>query len=94
MELTENDKAKQRNSDFLQVFSGSEQGKRIYDYLSGFCLKNECTFDKDSARKSDFNTGARAVILEIDYWLEFDLSTLEEAGKTDNIEPERNDQNE
>ena len=87
--MTENDKIKQRNSDFLQIFSGSPQGKRIYDYLSGFCLKKECTFDRDSARKSDFNAGARAVILEIDYWMEYDLSTLEETGETDNIEPER-----
>ena len=87
--MTENDKIKQRNSDFLQVFSGSPQGKRIYDYLAVFCLKKECTFDKDSARKSDFNTGARAVILEIDYWLEYDLSALEKAGETDNTEPER-----
>ncbi len=87
--MTENDKIKLRNSDFLQVFSGSPQGKRIYDYLSKFCLKKECTFDRDSARKSDFNTGARAVILEIDYWLEYDLSTLEKTGETDNTEPER-----
>ncbi len=87
--MTENEKIKQRNSDFLHIFSGSPQGNRIYDYLSGFCLKKECTFDKDSARKSDFNMGARAVILEIDYWMEYDLSTLEETGETDNTEPER-----
>ncbi len=86
MEIAETEKAKQRNSDFLQIFSGSPQGIRIYDYLSKFCLKNECTFDKDSARKSDFNAGARAVILEIDYWLEYDLSVLDETGETDNIE--------
>lgn len=87
--MTETDEIKQRNSDFLHIFSGSPQGKRIYDYLSGFCLKKECTFDKESARKTDFNNGARAVILEIDYWMEYDLSTLEEAGETENIEPER-----
>ncbi len=84
--MTENDKIKQRNSDFLHIFSGSPQGTRIYDYLSRFCLKEECTFDKESARKSDFNAGARAVILEIDYWMKYDLSTLEEAGETDNME--------
>ncbi len=92
-EQTESDKIKQRNSDFLQVFSGSPQGKRVYDFLAKGCFKKECTFNKDSARKSDFNAGARSVILEIDNWMEFDLSTLEEAGKTDNIEPER-EQNE
>lgn len=86
--MTEAEIIKQRNSDFLQVFSGSPQGERVYDYLAKFCLKKECTFDRDSARKSDFNAGARAVGLEIDYWLEYDLSTLEEAGETDNIEPE------
>ncbi len=87
--MTEDKKITQRHSDFLHIFSGSPQGKRIYDYLSKFCLKKECTFDRDSARKSDFNAGARAVILEIDYWLEYDLSTLEETGETDNTEPER-----
>ncbi len=89
MEPTKSDIIKQRNSDFLQIFSGSPQGKRIYEHLSKFCLKKDCTFDRDSARKSDFNAGARAVILEIDHWLEYDLSTLEETGETDNIEPEK-----
>ncbi len=86
--MSESERIKQRNSDFLHIFSGSPQGKRIYDYLSKFCLKKECTFDKDSARKSDFNAGARAVILEIDFWMEYDLSTLEETGETDNTEPD------
>ena len=89
--MTENEIIKQRNSDFLQVFRGSPQGERLYDYLSKFCLKKECTFDKDSAYKSAFNEGARTVILEIDRWLEYDLSTLEETGETDNTEPERNE---
>ena len=88
-EIDEINEIKQRNSDFLHIFSGSPQGKRIYDYLSKFCLKKECTFDKESARKSDFNDGARAVILEIDSWIEFDLSSLEKAGETENTEPER-----
>lgn len=88
-EQTEQEKIKQRNSDFLHIFSGSPQGKRIYDYLSKFCLKKECTFDRESARKTDFNAGARAVILEIDYWMEYDLSSLEKAGETENTEPER-----
>lgn len=87
--MDRNDKIKQRNSDFLHIFLGSPQGKRIYEHLSDYCLKKECTFDKDSARKSDFNAGARAVILEIDYWLEYDLSTLETANETENLEPEK-----
>ncbi len=85
--MTKNERIKQRVSDFLLTFNGV-QNKRTYDYLAEFCLKNECTFDKDSARKSDFNTGARAVILEIDRWLNFDLSKLEEVEKTENEEPE------
>jgi len=90
MALTEKERIKQRNSDFLHIFSGSPQGKRIYDFLAGFCLKKECTFDKDSARKSDFNDGARAVILEIDYWMEYDLSTLEKVNETENVSLEDN----
>ncbi len=90
MEQTEIEKIKQKNSDFLQTFRGSEQGQRVYDLLAEFCLKNECTFDRDSARKSDFNTGARAVILEIDYWMEYDLSTLEDVNETENVSPEDN----
>lgn len=86
--MTENEKIKQTVSDFNIMF-GSPQGKRGYEQLASFCLKYTNTFDKDSARKSDFNAGARAVILEIDYWLEYDLSTLEEASETDNTEPER-----
>ena len=86
MREIESDRVKRRNSDFLQLFSGSTQGKRVYDYLSRFCLKKECTFDKESARKSDFNTGARAVILEIDYWMEYDLSTLDKSSETENTE--------
>ena len=87
--MTGNEIIKQRNSDFLHIFTSSPQGVRIYDFLAAFCLKNECTFDRESARKSDFNTGARAVILEIDDWINYDLSTLEETSETDNIEPER-----
>ncbi len=87
--MDEGNKIKQRNSDFLHIFTSSPQGKRIYEFLADFCLKKECTFDRESARKTDFNAGARAVILEIDYWIEFDLSTLDETGKTDNTEPER-----
>ncbi len=87
--MNEKDKIKQRNSDFLQIFNGSPQGERVLAYLSWFCLKKRCTFVDGSPDKSAFNVGARAVILEIDYWLEYDLSTLDEIGETDNTEPER-----
>ncbi len=66
----------QRNSDFLNTFVG-ERGQRTLVYISKFCLEKECTFDKKSARMSDFNQGARAVILEIRHWLDMDISKLE-----------------
>lgn len=91
--LTEKEKITQRVSDFTQTFSGT-QGKRVLEYLSIFCLKKECTFDKDSARKSIFNSGARAVILEIDYWREYDLSILDKTDETENTEPEKGGQDE
>jgi len=47
------------------------------DYLSKFCLEHDCTFDRTSARKSDFNQGARSVILEIRHWLDMDITKLE-----------------
>ena len=88
--MTDNEKIKQKHADFVQVFGGL-QGERVLGYLSSFCLKKDCTFVLGSPDKSAFNQGARAVILEIDHWLEYDLSTLEETGETDNIEPERNE---
>jgi hypothetical protein len=66
----------QRHSDFVNTFTGDRQ-KRVLDYISKFCLENDCTFDRDSARKSDFNQGARAVILEIRRWLDMDISKIE-----------------
>ncbi len=86
--MNEKEKIKQRNVDFLQTFSGPH-GERVLAYLSVFCLKKGSTFIQGSPDKSAFNEGARAVILEIDHWLEFDLSTLDETGETDNTEPER-----
>jgi len=68
---------RQRNSDFLNTFASGESQNRVLTYLSKFCLENACTFVKDSARKSDFNEGARSVILEIRHWLDMDISKLE-----------------
>lgn len=76
-ERTRYDIVRQRNSDFLNTFESGESQKRVLSYLSKYCLENSCTFDKDSARKSDFNQGARSVILEIRHWLDIDLSKLE-----------------
>ena len=75
-EQTRYEKTIQRNSDFLNTFS-SQHGKPVLDYLSKFCLEHDCTFDRDSARKSDFNQGARSVILEIRHWLDMDITKLE-----------------
>ncbi len=86
--MNENDKIKQRVSDFNFVFSGT-RGERVITYLSMFCLKNEQTFVSGSSDLSAFNEGARAVILEIDRWIKYDLSLLEETGEIDNEEPER-----
>ena len=70
------------NSDMLNTF-GSASGVRTLEYLSEFCLENECTFNSSSARKSDFNQGARAVILEIRHWLGIDISKLEKDEQND-----------
>lgn len=82
------DVMRQRNSDFLQVFNGP-QGERVLNYLAMFCLKKGSTFIPGQPDQSSFNEGARSVILEIDYWIELDLASLEKSGETDNIEPER-----
>ena len=76
MELTREELLKQRNADFLHTFSGPH-GERAYQYLSRFCLEHHTTFVEDSDRKSAFNEGARAVILEIRRWLDIDLDKLE-----------------
>lgn len=86
------DETKQLHSDFV-VALGSPQGKRVYDHMAKFCLKKGCTFVQGSPDKSAFNQGARAVILEIDHWLELDLTTLEGTGETDNEEPIEREQN-
>lgn len=86
--MTEKEIITQKVQDFNFAF-GSEQGLRVLSYLSRFCLKNDNTFVLGSPDKSAFNEGARAVILEIDDLINYDLSLLEQAGETDNIEPER-----
>ena len=62
----------QRVQDFTESFTGS--GERTLKELSEFCLEKRSTFVEDSARKSDFNEGARSVILEIRHWLDYDLT--------------------
>ncbi len=69
-------KLTQKNGDFVATF-GSERGVRALGYISDFCLEHACTFDEKSARKTDFNQGARSVILEIRHWLDMDISKLE-----------------
>lgn len=60
------DEQKQLVSDFKVTFTGQfDAGVRVLNYLSKFCLENRTTFMEDSARKSDFNEGARSVIIEI-----------------------------
>ncbi len=74
--MQSNDMARQMNSDFLHAFTG-DRGERVLEHLSKYCLENSSTFDKNSGRNSDFNEGARSVILEIRHWLDMDISKLE-----------------
>lgn len=75
-ELTREEVYRQNNADFLHAFSGPH-GKRVLAELSKFCLEKRGTFVEDSGRKSDYNEGARSVILEIRRWLDIDLTKLE-----------------
>lgn len=74
-ELTREEIVEQRVADFLHTFSGPH-GERTLLYLSRFCLEKQPTFVENSGRKSDFNEGARAVILEIRHWLDMDITKL------------------
>lgn len=74
-EMTQ-EELQQRVSDFQYSFE-TPSGKRVYDYLSKFCFKNQSTFNASSQSTSDFNEGSRYVILEIDTWLNFDLTKKE-----------------
>jgi len=65
----------QRVTDFMHSFSGPH-GERTLSFLSKFCLEKRSTYVAQSGSKSDFNEGARSVILEIRRWLEFDLTKL------------------
>jgi hypothetical protein len=93
MKIVTEEKVTELHSDFVQTFE-TPHGKRVYDLLAAFCLKKGCTFVEGSPDKSAFNQGARAVMLEIDFWLEYDLTTLEGTGETDNEEPIERDENE
>ena len=75
MEQTREEIGQQRVTDFKHSFE-SGPGKRVDEHLSRFCLEHRSTFVEDSGRKSDFNEGARSVILEIRRWLNFDLTKL------------------
>lgn len=79
-EPTRHDICSQRNADFTSSFTG-DRGARVLAYLSKYCLEKDCTFDPNSGRKSDFNQGARSVILEIRHWLDIDLTKIEKDEK-------------
>ena len=74
-ELTREEIVRQRNMDFLITFT-SEAGKRVLEYLSKYCLENNPTFVEQSERKTSFNEGARAVILEIRRWLNMNIDKV------------------
>jgi len=75
MEQTREEIHRQRNADFLHSFSGPH-GEGTLTHLSRFCLEHRSTFVEASGRKSDFNEGARSVILEIRRWLDMDINKL------------------
>ncbi len=77
MEQSREEIQNQRVCDFKHAFGGPN-GERVRIYLSRFCLEEQSTFDEDSARKSDFNEGARSVILEINRWINLDVTKLKE----------------
>ena len=53
-------------SDFKTTFNGQlDASVRVLNDLSKFCLEDRQTYIEESARKSDFNEGARSVILYI-----------------------------
>lgn len=83
MALTREEIVEQRVVDFLHCFSGPH-GERALSYLSDFCLEKQSTFVEGSGSKSDFNAGARSVILEIRRWLEMDLTKVGDEPKTYN----------
>jgi hypothetical protein len=66
----------QKKGDFLFTFGGA-RGTRVLETLSKYCMEHDNTFVECSARKSDFNEGARSVILEIRHWMDYDLSKFE-----------------
>lgn len=68
MEKTREQIIEERANNFLHSFSGIH-GEGTLEFLSKFCLENRSTFVENSGRKSDFNEGARSVILEIRHWL-------------------------
>lgn len=72
--------AEQRVVDFQHSFSGPH-GERVLTYLSRFCLEKRTTFVEESGSKTNFNEGARSVILEIRRWLEYDLTKLSKEQK-------------
>ena len=68
----------QRVSDFKRAFESSPgRYNSVYEYLSKFCFKNQTTFFADSQSICNWQEGSRVVLLEIDKWLEFDLTKKE-----------------
>ena len=65
----------QRVTDFKHAFE-TAHGKRVYKKLSEFCLEKSSTYIEGSPHRTSFNEGARAVILEIRRWLDYDLTKL------------------
>ena len=52
-------------SDCKTIFTKSDAGVNVLRELSSFCLEHKQTFNPNSERMSNFNEGARSVILHI-----------------------------
>ena len=52
-------------SDCKTIFTKSDAGVNVLQYLSDFCMEGAKTFEPNSERVSCYSEGARSVILEI-----------------------------
>jgi len=77
MELTQEQKEYQLLMDFQQTF-GSEQGKRVLEKLSKFCLEKQSCYTSNNSHETAFNEGARSVILYIRRNIERKIETESE----------------
>lgn len=64
-------------ADYKNTFN-SESGKRVLIDLAKFCLEKRDIFEEQSARKTDYNLGANAVIRHIRSRLEKNITEVKQ----------------